>query len=135
MNLFSFPILLSAHLLESQHCVLPFVATQFRTGRPDTAFTVEYRTEGALELQSASQTQLLTDTDGNVIDTPRVRALANGVHFLNVFVTLGKRSRAISIPVTIGTALPAAKTSGKTINTPQGDSVMVLPAQETVHRR
>lgn len=106
---------------------------QFRTGHPNTALTIEYRVEGALVLQSASQAQLLTGTDGNVIDTPSVRALADGVHFLNVFVTLGKRSRVISIPVTIGTALPAAKASGKTVNTPQGDSVIVLPAQETVH--
>ncbi len=105
---------------------------QFRTGHPNTAFSVEYRVEGALVLQSASQAQLRTDINGNVIDTPSVRALANGVHFLNVFVTLGKRSRAISIPVTIGKSLPAAKASGKTINTPQGDSVIVLPAQETV---
>lgn len=106
---------------------------QFRTGHPNTAVSVEYRVEGALVLQSASQAQLRTGLDGNVIDTPTVRALANGVHFLNVFVTVGKRGRAISIPVTIGTALPKAKASGKTITTPQGDSVIVLPAQETVH--
>ena len=105
---------------------------QFRTGRPNTDVSVKYRTEGALVLQSASQAQLRTDTVGNVIDTPSVRALANGVHFLNVFVTLGERSRAISIPVTIGKALPAAKPSGKTIKTPQGDNIIVLPAQETV---
>ena len=107
---------------------------QFRTGHPNTAFSVEYRIEGALVLKSASQAQLLTGTDGNVIDTPSVRALADGVHFLNVFVTLGNRSRAISIPVTIGKARPAAKTFGKTLTTPQGNSVIVLPAQETVHR-
>lgn len=106
---------------------------QFHTDRPNTALSIEYRIEGALTLQSASQTQLLTDTDGNVIDTPIVRALADGVHFLNVFITLGNRSRAISIPVSIGSARPAVRASGKTIKTPQGDSVIVLPAQETVH--
>lgn len=106
---------------------------QFRTGRANTMLAVEYRVEGALALQTASHAQLLTGADGSVTDTPNVRALADGVHFLNVFVTLGKQSRAISIPVTIGNPQPAAKANGKTVNTPQGDSVIILPAQETVH--
>jgi len=101
---------------------------QFRTGKANTAVAVEYRTEGALALQGASIVQLTTNQDGIASDAPVVRALADGVHYLNVFVTVNGRGQAVSIPVTVGNAQPVLKPAGKAVTTPQGENLVILPA-------
>lgn len=106
---------------------------EFKTSRPNTPLEVEYRVEGALELMSAGHSQLITDANGIAADTPSVRALADGTHHLNVFVRLGQRGRAISIPITVGTTQPALKRHGKAATTPQGESLIILPAEERKH--
>ena len=103
------------------------LALSFRASRAQ-ALDVEYRTEGALALQSAERVRLSADQNGIASDAPMVRALADGVHYLNVFVIAGNVRRVVSIPVTVGTAQPANKPAGKTIATPQGENLIVLPA-------
>ncbi|HTN66085.1 MAG TPA: hypothetical protein VL051_07880 [Burkholderiaceae bacterium] len=103
---------------------------EFRTYRANTTLVVEYRTEGGLALQSASRSRLTTNADGIASDTPTVRALTDGAHYLNVFVTRGKRSRAVSIPVMVGNTLPAPKAAGQATTTPQGENLIILPAAD-----
>ena len=103
---------------------------EFKTGRGNATLDVEYRTEGPLSLQTASRTQLTTDQNGIATDTPNVLALGDGTSYLNVFVTLGKQSRAISIPVTVGDVPQVLKPAGKTATTPQGENLIILPAED-----
>jgi hypothetical protein len=106
---------------------------EFKTDHPNATLEIEYRVEGALALLGAGHTQLITDANGIATDAPSVRALADGTHYLNVFVTLGKRGRAISIPITIGTAQPPLKRAGKAATTPRGENLIILPAKERKH--
>ena len=111
-------------------------------GRPDSMLTVEYRPEQGLVLHSPAMVQLRSDLQGVATDAPTVEAVTDGVHYLNVFVTQGERSRAISIRVTAGKAardarklngqgqteaLPSPGTSGVTS---QGEPLIILPAAE-----
>ncbi|MGB7479938.1 MAG: hypothetical protein WA924_06415, partial [Burkholderiaceae bacterium] len=104
------------------------LALQFRTGSANATLNVEYRTEGGLALQGAAAVQLTANQDGIASDAPVVRALADGVHYLNVFVTVNGRSQAVSIPVAVGNAQPALKPAGKAVTTPQGENLIILPA-------
>jgi len=122
-------VLLKSNGKTASGATLP-LELEFRTGRANTTLAVEYRTEGGLVLESASRRRLTTNADGIATDTPTVRALAGGVHYLNVFVARGKRSRAVSIPVAVGNALPAPKAAGQATTTPQGESLIILPAAD-----
>jgi hypothetical protein len=112
--------------------ILP-LQLEFKTGHPNATLEVEYRVEGALSLLGASHSQLVTDANGIATDTPSVRALADGSYYLNVFVRLDNRGRAISIPITVGTAQPPLKRAGKAATTPQGENLIILPAKERKH--
>ncbi len=122
-------VLLTSNGKTTSGATLP-LQLEFRTGRANTTLAIEYRTEGGLALQSASRSRLTTNADGIATDTPTVRALADGAHYLNVFVTRGKRSRAISIPIAVGNALPAPKAASQPTTTPQGESLIILPAAD-----
>lgn len=103
---------------------------QFRSARGDADLSVEYRTEAGLALQSPAKVQLRTNQEGIASDAPVVRALVDGRHYLNVFVTYGGRSRAFSIPVTVGTGAGAAmKPGGQPVTTPKGENLIILPAE------
>ena len=112
------------------------------TGRPDSVWSIEYRPEDGLVLHSPATAQLRSDLQGVATDAPTVEAVTDGVHYLNVFVTEGTRSWAISIRVTAGKAardarkpdgqgqteaLPSPGTSGVTS---QGEPLIILPAAE-----
>lgn len=105
---------------------------RFKTDRPNMALQVEYRTDAGLSIVTAASAALVSGPDGLVTDTPNVRAAVDGEYHLNVFVTLDDRTRAISIPVIVGNAKLVRKSAGKAMQTPQGDNLMILPAQESV---
>lgn len=111
------------------------------TGQPDSVLTVEYRPEDGLVLHSPATVQLRSDLQGVATDAPTVEAVTDGVHYLNVFVTQGERSRAISIRVTAGDAARALRKPGGPGQaapaspgvpgvTSQGEPLVILPAAE-----
>ncbi|SFB87144.1 hypothetical protein [Collimonas sp. OK412] len=107
------------------------VQLQFKTGQPNTTLQVEYRGNDGLSLVTLGTATLVSNQQGIVTDTPNVRAAADGVYDLNVFVTIGERTRAVSIPVTVGNAKPVKKAAGKAMRTPQGENLTIMPAQES----
>lgn len=115
-----------------KNATLPLVL-QFTTDQPNTALQVEYRANDGLSIVTLGTATLVSNQDGVVTDTPNVRAAADGVYDLNVFVTVGDRTRAVSIPVTVGNAKPVKKVAGKAMRTPQGENLTIMPAQEKSH--
>ncbi|MFC5472651.1 hypothetical protein [Paraherbaspirillum soli] len=114
----------------SKNAKLPLMLL-FKTDQPNVPLHVEYRTDAGLSLITVGNAALVSNQDGVVTDTPNVRAAEDGVYQLNVFVTIGDRTRAVSIPVTVGNAKPVLKSAGKAIQTPKGENLTILPAQET----
>ncbi|HWW03943.1 hypothetical protein [Collimonas sp.] len=80
---------------------------------------------------TGTQGSVISEQDGTVTDTPNVQAAADGVYHLDVSVTIDDRTNAISIPVTVGNPRPVLKSTGKAIQTPRGETLMILPAQES----
>ncbi|MEO6920796.1 MAG: hypothetical protein ABI171_17575 [Collimonas sp.] len=115
----------------SKNAILP-VMLRFTTDQPNTPLHVEYRSNAGLSIVTLGSAILVSNQDGVVTDTPNVRATADGVYELNVFVTLGDRTKAVSVPVTVGNARAVRKLSGKAMRTPQGENLTVMPAQEKV---
>jgi len=52
-----------------------------------------------------------------------------GLAYLNVFITQGGASSAISIPVQTGTTAPALKSTGEMKPAPGGDSIITMPVK------
>ncbi|HUH41320.1 MAG TPA: hypothetical protein VL024_10675 [Castellaniella sp.] len=108
---------------------------------PDTVLSVEYRPESGLLLRSAATVLMHTDLQGRATDAPVVEAVADGVHYLNAFITQGGRTRAVSIRVTAGESAsrarklggpegPSLDSPGQPGTTSQGDPLIILPADE-----
>ncbi|QOF78138.1 hypothetical protein IG196_28165 [Variovorax sp. 38R] len=53
----------------------------------------------------------------------------DGLAYLNVFITQGGRTSAISIPIQTGAAAPAMKASGDIKPLPDGDNIISQPAK------
>lgn len=53
----------------------------------------------------------------------------DGLAYLNVFITQGGRTSAISIPIQTGTTAPAMKASGDIKTLPDGENIISLPAK------
>lgn len=101
-------------------------------GLPASGASVAYATEGGLTLQSPASKQLTADSRGAAQDTVVVRAASDGAYFLNVFVSANGATQAVSIPVTVGNATLKPR-AAKAVSTPAGQSVIEMPAQQTVH--
>jgi hypothetical protein len=114
----------------SKNAKLP-LSLQFETDGPNVPLRVEYSTDAGLSLLTRDTTTLTSAQDSTVTDTPQVQAAADGVYHLTVFVTIDQRTNAISIPVTVGNPKPTLKSTGKLMQTPRGETLMILPAQET----
>lgn len=53
----------------------------------------------------------------------------DGLAYLNVFITQGGRTSAISIPIQTGAAAPAMKANGELKSLPDGDNIISQPAK------
>lgn len=115
----------------SKNALLP-IRLQFTTDQPNTPLHVEYRSNAGLSVVTLGSANLVSNQDGVATDTPNVRAASDGVYELNVFVTLGDRTKAVSVPVTVGNVKAVRKMAGKALRTPQGENLTVMPAQEKV---
>lgn len=110
------------------------------TGKPDSVLSVEYRSEDGLLLRSQPTVQLRSNLHGVATDTPMVEAVADGIHYLNVFITQNNRTRAVSIRLTAGDTARAARklggepsqhqlpSPGEPGTTGQGEPLVILPA-------
>lgn len=105
---------------------IDYVAPHFRGD-----VEVAYATEGGLTLKSPARRRLSPDSNGIAHDTVVMHAGSAGAWFLNVFVKTDRGSNAISVPVTVGSAMlkPQAASS---VATPSGQRVIEMPAQETI---
>lgn len=111
---------------------------KFLHARPGARLVVSYRTEAGMALESAAQTTLTADAQGQAQDAPLLRATADGRHYLNVFVTQegaqGQTQQAVSIPVSFGAVTLQKKaplpSGGAQVVTPSGESLVILPASE-----
>jgi len=54
---------------------------------------------------------------------------AEGLAYLNVFITQGGASSAVSVPIRTGTAAPALKSTGEMKPVPGGDSIITMPVK------
>ena len=111
------------------------------TGHPDSLLDVEYRPEAGLRLQSPASVRLRTDAQGDAADAPRLEALTEGIHYLNLRITQNGQRRAVSIRLATTAAEAAARKQadqagaaltppGESAVTPQGESLIILPASE-----
>lgn len=66
---------------------------------------------------------------GTTVVSVQVTPSADGLEYLNVFMTQGSRSSAQSIPLQVGSAKTQLKTTNKTEATPSGEKVISLPSQ------
>ncbi|RQO54632.1 hypothetical protein DBV14_12775 [Variovorax sp. KBW07] len=93
---------------------------------PDGA-TVRLATDAGLTLSGNSTLTLPTGkrTTANV----SVVSEGEGLAYLNVFITQGSATSAISIPIQAGSATPALKASGVIKSTPDGENIISMPAK------
>lgn len=112
------------------------------SAHPDSVLSVEYRPESGLLMRSPSMVTLRSDSRGQATDAPMVEAVADGTHYLNVFIKqYDGRSRVVSIRLTTGSAARATRklndgknqapaSSGQSGVTSQGEPLVILPADE-----
>jgi hypothetical protein len=100
-------------------------------GLPAAGASITYTTEGGLTLTSAASKRLTPDSKGRSHDTVVVRAAAAGVYFLNVFASADGVTQAVSIPVTVGTAILKPR-AASAVTTPTGGRTIDMPAQQTI---
>lgn len=98
------PVQVSASTSASPRTGQPLSVTlSFRTAKGGQSLSTRYTTEGGVVLQSAPSEQLSSDAQGRATTTVTLTPTSDGVHFLNVFATVGGRTRAVSVPLSVGT--------------------------------
>jgi post-segregation antitoxin (ccd killing protein) len=89
--------------------------------------TVRLRADAGLNI-SGSDT-LALPAGKRTSTTVTVVSDREGLAYLNVFITQGGATSAMSIPVQTGTAAPVMKSSGELKATPEGDHIISMPAK------
>lgn len=108
------------------------VTLTFRTAKGGQALAAHYTTEGALVLQSPADVALNSDTKGQATASVTLTPTGDGEHFLNVFATVDGRTRAVSVPLAIGST-DARKSAQQTRSAaPARGGFVELKAVETV---
>ncbi len=122
-------------LISSDHTAinttLP-LSLQFSSDKANLPLKVEYTTDSGLTRTTpVGISSLVTNQKGGASDIVNVRASANGIYNLNVFVTAGDRTGAVSIPITVGTVTPTIQAPSKSSKTEKGEALMIMPAEES----
>ncbi|KQU82261.1 hypothetical protein ASC78_16805 [Variovorax sp. Root318D1] len=104
----------------------PIVLEFDRVTESDGA-TVRLSADRGLTLQG--NTTLTLPKGKRTTATVVVVSDGEGLAYLNVFITQGGASSAISVPVQTGTAAPALKSTGEIKPTPGGDSIITMPVK------
>lgn len=109
------------------------IRLHYATDRRAGILNLRYTTDSGLSLQSAPAASL--DLARDSLDAQvTVTASADGLYHLNVFANLDGEARSFAVPVIVGKVdLKAAlKPAGKLTSTPEGRTLISLPAAETV---
>jgi len=102
------------------------VALQFDGVTDPQGASVRFTADPGLTLRNGGPLTLSTGQRGSA--TVSVVSESDGLRYLNVFVTQGGSSSAISIPIQAGTA-PLMKSQGDIQGTKEGDSIITMPAK------
>jgi hypothetical protein len=89
--------------------------------------TVRLVADRGLTLQGSSTLALPAGKRSTA--TVAVVSEAEGLAYLNVFITQDGASSAVSIPVQTGAAAPTLKSTGEMKPTPDGDSIITMPVK------
>lgn len=96
---------ISATSTGTPHAGQPLTVTLvFHTDKGGQPLTARYTTEGGIVLQSPASAQMSSDAEGRASATVTLTPTSDGMHFLNVFATVGGRTRAVSVPLAVGSA-------------------------------
>lgn len=109
------------------------VTLVFRTAKGGQPLSARYTTEGAVVLQSPASEQLKSDAEGRVSTTVTLTPTGDGRHFLNVFATVGGRTQAVSVPLSVGTVDTRRSGLQARSASQAQDGFIELEAVETVH--
>ena len=101
---------------------------------PGQAVQVDLAGTDGLELLGPSRRILQADDRGVAEFTVDVRALSDGMQYLNVFAGTGELGqRVISVPVAAGSGQVALKPAGKLSTDGDGNAIVVMDAKETIN--
>ena len=89
--------------------------------------TVRLSADRGLTLQGSSTLKL--PTGKRTTATVVVVSETEGLAYLNVFISQGGASSAVSVPVQTGTAAPSLKSTGEMKATPNGESIITMPVK------
>jgi hypothetical protein len=89
--------------------------------------TVRLVADRGLALQGSSALSLPAGKRSTA--TVAVVSEAEGLAYLNVFITQDGASSAVSIPIQTGSAAPTLKSTGEMKTTPEGDSIITMPVK------
>ncbi|MBI2380577.1 MAG: hypothetical protein HYV16_07470 [Gammaproteobacteria bacterium] len=131
----SAPVTLSHEWLGTPQLGQPItLRLNFRTRGEATDLRVHYAGEGALSLRAGAEESISLRAEPMPVRELTVIPSREGRHYVNVFVELGGRARAYSIPLQVGKVdmKTLLKPQGKLVQTPEGQSLISLPAEETV---
>ncbi len=102
------------------------VVLQFDDVTDPQGASVRFTADPGLSLRNASP--LALPAGQRTTATVSVVSETDGLRYLNLFVTQGGASSAISIPIQAGAA-PLMKPQGDTETTREGDSIITMPAK------
>jgi hypothetical protein len=93
---------------------------------PDGA-TVRFSADAGLRVSGSDA--LALPMASRTTATVTVVSEQEGLAYLNVFITQKGAMSAISIPIQTGAAAPVLKSSGELKSTPDGESIITMPAK------
>lgn len=103
------------------------VVLQFEGVTDADGATVRLSADSGLTLQGSSTLKL--PTGKRTTATVVVVSETEGLAYLNVFISQGGASSAVSVPVQTGTAAPSLKSTGEMKATPNGESIITMPVK------
>ncbi|RST47461.1 hypothetical protein [Variovorax sp. DXTD-1] len=103
------------------------VVLQFDGVTATDGATVRLVADSGLTLQGSSTLALPAGKRSTA--TVAVVSEAEGLAYLNVFITQDGASSAVSIPVQTGAVAPTLKSTGEMKSTPDGDSIITMPVK------
>jgi hypothetical protein len=103
------------------------VVLQFDDVTEAEGATVRLSADRGLTLQGNSA--LILPKGKRTTATVVVVSEGEGLAYLNVFITQGGASSAISVPIQTGTAAPALKSTGEMRHTPGGEGIITMPVK------
>ncbi len=103
------------------------VVLQFEGVTDADGAMVRLSADRGLTLQGSSTLKL--PTGKRTTATVVVVSETEGLAYLNVFISQGGASSAVSVPVQTGTAAPSLKSTGEMKATPNGESIITMPVK------